>query len=78
MKHAHTNSLPLSSTTTGAKALTTALGEWSLGIINTLLTWQQRADERRHLSEIDDRLLKDMGLSRADAFNESRKPFWLA
>ena len=32
--------------------------------------------QRRELLALDDRMLKDIGLSRADAFREGRKPFW--
>lgn len=39
-------------------------------------TWQARASERARLAELDDRLLKDVGLSRADIEREVRKPFW--
>ncbi len=45
-------------------------------VIERLLTWQRRANERRHLMQIDDRLLADMGITRADAEHEYRKPFW--
>ena len=42
----------------------------------TLLRWQELAHERYALMELDDRLLKDIGLSRADAVREARRPFW--
>jgi len=42
----------------------------------TLLEWQERARQRRHLARLDDRLLKDVGLGRAEAEAEYRKPFW--
>jgi uncharacterized protein YjiS (DUF1127 family) len=38
--------------------------------------WRDRARERRWLMEMDERLLKDIGISRSDAYRESRKPFW--
>ena len=41
-----------------------------------LYAWQVRAEQRHHLSRLDDRLLRDMGLSRADVAQESEKPFW--
>ena len=38
--------------------------------------WIDRGRQRRALGELDDRLLEDIGLSRADARRESAKPFW--
>ena len=42
--------------------------------------WLDHAIERRRsrqaLRELDDHLLKDIGLSRADAEREARRPFW--
>ena len=45
-------------------------------LFDRLATWQRRASERRHLMRLDDRLLADMGLSRADVEHEYRTPFW--
>ncbi len=42
----------------------------------TLFTWRKRASQRRQLASLEDRLLKDMGISRADAEREASKPFW--
>jgi uncharacterized protein YjiS (DUF1127 family) len=41
-----------------------------------LAAWQQRAYERRQLRMLDDHMLHDVGLSRADVESEARKPFW--
>ena len=41
-----------------------------------LLVWQERGRQRKHLSELDDRMLEDIGLSRADVHNEITKPIW--
>jgi uncharacterized protein YjiS (DUF1127 family) len=41
-------------------------------------TWYRRARERRALAELDDHLLRDCGLSRAEARREAAKPFWRA
>jgi len=38
--------------------------------------WQRRAQERKLLSAFDDRLLRDIGLTRVDAARECAKPFW--
>ncbi len=40
--------------------------------------WVQRATHRNQLSMLDDRLLHDIGLTRADADKEAKKPFWKA
>ena len=42
------------------------------------LVWRDRARQRRELMELDGRLLKDIGVSRAEAEFEARKPFWRA
>ncbi len=44
----------------------------------TLLIWQERDRQRRALAQLDARMLKDVGLSRADVAIELRKPFWQA
>jgi uncharacterized protein YjiS (DUF1127 family) len=46
--------------------------------IETLAVWRERRRERRALGALDDTLLKDIGISRADAYDEVRKPFWCA
>ena len=38
--------------------------------------WQRRSEERYRLHELDERMLKDIGVSRADVSREARKPFW--
>ena len=43
-----------------------------------LVGWQQRYELRRHLLELDDRLLEDIGFDRARARQEAAKPFWRA
>jgi uncharacterized protein YjiS (DUF1127 family) len=39
-------------------------------------TWRIRARSRDDLAQLNDQDLKDIGLSRADAYRESSKPFW--
>ena len=45
-------------------------------LVERVLAWQERLRQRHHLSGLDDRLLKDIGLSRADVAREADKPFW--
>ncbi len=41
-----------------------------------VITWFERARTRRELAELPPHLLKDIGLTEADRFVESNKPFW--
>lgn len=43
---------------------------------DTVLDWIERSAGRRRLASLDQRMLSDIGLSRADAVEESSKPFW--
>ena len=38
--------------------------------------WRRRAHDRAELATLDDRMLKDIGLTRTDAEFLSNKPFW--
>lgn len=50
----------------------------ALALIVIMETWAERARERRRLSGLDERMLRDIGISHADAWREARKPFWRA
>lgn len=52
------------------------LGNSLLRALKTLHCWQERAEQRYRLATLDDRMLKDVGLSRADVDTETAKPFW--
>jgi uncharacterized protein YjiS (DUF1127 family) len=52
------------------------LAAWLLGAIELVLDWQEVARQRRSLLELDERLLKDIGITRADALREASRPFW--
>ena len=41
-----------------------------------LRQWRRRARDRAELGSLDDRMLRDIGLTRADAEFLSNKPFW--
>jgi uncharacterized protein YjiS (DUF1127 family) len=45
-------------------------------VILTLMRWQELAQQRRALAAMSDHMLKDLGLTRADALREAGRPFW--
>jgi uncharacterized protein YjiS (DUF1127 family) len=45
-------------------------------LVDLLLDWQDRAGQRRALAWLDERMLRDVGLTRADVEAEYAKPFW--
>lgn len=53
--------------------------DWSEVLI-AAFTWAAQASERwrsrRALQDLSDEQLKDIGISRADAYREFRRPFW--
>ena len=49
---------------------------WFHSLMQGLLAVEERYRQRRALLSLDDRLLKDIGLSRADVEQECGKPFW--
>lgn len=44
--------------------------------VDLVLTWHERTRQRRRLRALDDHMLRDIGLSRADVEGEAGKPFW--
>jgi uncharacterized protein YjiS (DUF1127 family) len=66
--------MPLSGAPSGARAGLCKLTE-------LFVVWQMRAARRRQvraLCELDDHLLKDIGLTRGELRCASMRPFWLA
>jgi uncharacterized protein YjiS (DUF1127 family) len=61
-----------------AYAPTRGIGGFLSTLLNRLAEWQERAEQRTHLAGMDDRMLKDIGISSVDAVRESSKPFWKA
>ncbi len=45
-------------------------------VINKILFWREVATQRAVLSRLSDELLKDIGISRAEAEREASRPFW--
>ena len=45
--------------------------------LQSIVIWQERAEQRHALSQLSERMLKDIGVNHSDAYKEMRKPFWL-
>ncbi|TVO58598.1 DUF1127 domain-containing protein [Denitromonas halophila] len=43
----------------------------------TITVWRKRSAARRELRELDEHVLRDVGISRSQADFEGRKPFWV-
>jgi uncharacterized protein YjiS (DUF1127 family) len=52
------------------------LAWWAGQGCEAALSCAERARQRRHLAGLDDHMLRDIGLTRADVAAETRKPFW--
>ena len=46
------------------------------GVLALMREWLLRSRTRNEIAELDDHLLRDIGLTRADAMVEARKLFW--
>lgn len=53
-----------------------ALSDAGNHFVMTFREWCRRSRERAELAGLDERTLKDIGLTRADAEFLSNKPFW--
>ena len=45
-------------------------------VVRNVLQWDQRSRQRQALADLDDHLLKDVGITRSAATGEVRQPFW--
>jgi uncharacterized protein YjiS (DUF1127 family) len=41
-----------------------------------LREWRRRSRDRAELARFDERMLRDIGVTRADVWREINKPFW--
>jgi uncharacterized protein YjiS (DUF1127 family) len=61
-------------------AINTSRLEYSVSFLHRFIVllkiWRQRLRDRRELAAMDDRSLRDIGLTRYDVELELRKPFW--
>lgn len=59
-----------------ASGLRPALEALAAVALGRALRWREVARQRRALLALNDRMLKDIGISRAEAEQEARRPFW--
>ncbi len=64
--------------TLGGTLFVGSLESVAKGTVDLLFIWQERATQRYALASLDQRMLADIGLTRADAWREAAKPFWRA
>ena len=56
----------------GLPALAELLGD----AFTLAYSWRERSQQRQALFRLDDRMLRDIGLSRSEVEREASKPFW--
>lgn len=61
-----------------ARAVAACWGRMVDAVAATFVVWRERARQRRALAAMDDRMLRDIGISRFRLIQESDKPFWRA
>jgi uncharacterized protein YjiS (DUF1127 family) len=62
--------------TVGHKEPASRFASGVVAAVRMLIDWAERARQRRALRSLDDWMLKDIGLSRADVMREYDKPIW--
>jgi len=45
-------------------------------VVDLIFSWIETAGQRRRLASLDDRMLSDIGIGRADVEGETSRPFW--
>lgn len=76
--HVHSRAGAGSSPTGIARPAAAAVASLIWRGLDVLLDWQERSRQRHMLMGLDDHMLRDIGLTRAEAEAEFRKPPWRA
>jgi uncharacterized protein YjiS (DUF1127 family) len=58
------------------RALRHALRQGLIRMFAMLREWRRRSRDRAELARFDDRMLRDIGVNRAEIWREINKPFW--
>jgi uncharacterized protein YjiS (DUF1127 family) len=56
--------------------LTPAGGSAPRRVFAAMRRWHERVRQRRQLLQLSDHMLRDLGITRAEALGEAEKPFW--
>jgi len=59
-----------------ARQAALALTAHAVRITEAMQRWRERGRQRRALQNLNDDMLKDIGISRCDVYGESSKGFW--
>ena len=60
----------------GARRPAYSVGNAAARVFGALREWRRRSKDRAQLTALDDRMLADIGISRAEAEFLANKPFW--
>jgi uncharacterized protein YjiS (DUF1127 family) len=52
------------------------LAHWALMVAVQLIAWDHRQRSRKALAQLEDHMLRDIGLTHSAAYQEAEKPFW--
>jgi uncharacterized protein YjiS (DUF1127 family) len=52
------------------------LALWAMNAAVQLIAWDHRQRSRKALGQLEDHMLRDIGLTSSIAFEEADKPFW--
>ena len=74
--HANAVSRPLRPLARPGSVFLPAIPRGLGSLFGLLVRWQERIDERSHLSRMSPHQLRDVGLTRRDVEYETAKPFW--
>ena len=58
------------------RAMHPSLREGLNRVFAALHEWRRRSRDRAELARFDERMLSDIGITRADVWREINKPFW--
>lgn len=74
----HPASLTTRTRPVAARGQSPVFGTLGDGIVRQVAVWIERARTRAQLRALDDRMLRDIGLSVDSVRSETDKPFWIA